>query len=150
ETIATSRPLGCYSAQGVSTKTGQNTGPVQDAFNVRFGINANGNAFNSPQYGPASNVRKGASTNGNGNGNQCPNYNQLTFNGTGNMGLPRDATTPYMGGRMGDGDWNLSGYWSTNFASASYPSSWNTTKPTRYQVYKYETANSLVGTASAG
>lgn len=154
QTIATSTPLGCYSAQGVSTKTGQNNGPVQDAFNVRFGINASGNAFNSPEYGPAANVRKGASTggngNGNGNGNQCPSYNQLTFNGTGNMGLPRDATTPYMGGRMGDGNWNLSGYWSTNFASASYPSSWNTTKPTRYQVYKYELANSLVGTASAG
>ncbi|TGQ55036.1 hypothetical protein EN836_08305 [Mesorhizobium sp. M1C.F.Ca.ET.193.01.1.1] len=148
QTIATSRPLGCYSAQGVSTKTGQNTGPVQDAFNVRFGINASGNAFNSAEYGPAANVRKGASTNG--NGNQCPNYNQLTFNAPGNMGLPRDATTPYMGGRMGDGNWNLSSYWSTNFGAASYPSSWDTTKPTRYQVYKYEIANNLVGSASTG
>jgi len=148
QTIATSTPLGCYSAQGVSTKTGQNNGPVQDAFNVRFGIEANGNAFNSAEYGPAANVRKGASSSG--NGNQCPRYNQLTFNGTGNMGLPRDATTPYIGGRMGDGDWNLSGYWSTNFGSASYPSAWNTTKPTRYQVYKYENANSLVGVASTG
>jgi len=158
ETIATSKPLGCYSAQGVSTKTGQNTGPVQDAFNVRFGINANGNAFNSPEYGPASNVRKGASTGGNGNGNgngggnsnQCPNYNQLTFNATGNMGLPRDATTPYMSGRMGDGNWNLSSYWSTNFGGTAYPSSWDTSKPTRYQVYKYELANNLVGHASTG
>ncbi|TGQ34483.1 MULTISPECIES: pilus assembly protein TadG-related protein [unclassified Mesorhizobium] len=156
QTIATSTPLGCYSAGGVSTKTGQNNGPVQDAFNVRFGINANGNAFNSAEYGPAANVRKGASTGGNGNGNgngggnQCPSYNQLTFNETGNMGLPRDATTPYMGGRMGDGDWNFSTYWSTNFGSTSYPSSWNTTKPTRYEVYKYEIANNLVGQASAG
>ncbi|WP_095198236.1 TadE/TadG family type IV pilus assembly protein [Mesorhizobium carmichaelinearum] len=154
QTIATSKPIGCYSAQGVSTKTGQNNGPVQDAFNVRFGINASGNAFNSPEFGPASNVRKGASTggngNGNGNGNQCPSYNQLTFNATGNMGLPRDATTPYMSGRMGDGDWNFSSYWSTNFGSTSYPSSWNTTKPTRYEVYKYESANGLVGHASTG
>jgi hypothetical protein len=55
-----------------------------------------------------------------------------------------------MGGRMGDGDWNLSGYWSTNFGATSYPSAWNTTKPTRYQVYKYEIANNLVGTASTG
>ncbi|TIP32637.1 MAG: hypothetical protein E5X69_30105, partial [Mesorhizobium sp.] len=53
QTIATSKPLGCYSTQGVSTKTGQNNGPVQDAFNVRFGINASGNAFNSAEYGPA-------------------------------------------------------------------------------------------------
>ncbi|TIX38819.1 MAG: hypothetical protein E5V40_18330, partial [Mesorhizobium sp.] len=61
-----------------------------------------------------------------------------------------DATTPYMGGRMGDGDWNLSGYWSTNFGSASHPASWDTTKPTRYDVYKYEIAQGLVGTASTG
>ncbi|RJT27359.1 hypothetical protein D3227_36160 [Mesorhizobium waimense] len=158
QTIATSRPIGCYSAEGVDTKTGQNAGPVQDAFNVRFGIAANGH-FNSPEYGPAANVRKGASSgngNGNGNGNgggggggQCPQYNQLTF-GSPNMGLPRDASTPNMGGRMGDGNWNFSGYWSTNFSSASYPSSWNTTKPTRYEVYKYEISAGLVGTASTG
>ncbi|PBC11795.1 pilus assembly protein TadG-related protein [Mesorhizobium sp. WSM3859] len=148
QTIATSRPIGCYSAQGVDTKTGQNNGPVQDAFNVRFGISPNGNHFNSAEYGPATNVRMGASTSG--KGNQCPAYNKLTFNATGNMGLPNDATTPYMGGRMGDGNWNLSGYWSTNFQSITYPSSWNTTKPTRYQVYKYEIANNLVGHASNG
>lgn len=149
DSIATSKPLGCYSAQGVNTKTGQNNGPVQEAFNVRFGIKANGNHFNTADYGPAANVRKGASTS-KGNGNQCPSYNSLTFNATGNMGLPNDATTPYMGGRMGDGNWNLSGYWSTNFGSTSYPSSWNTTKPTRYQVYQYEIANNLVGHASTG
>lgn len=158
QTIATSKPQGCYSAQGVSTKTGQNNGPIQDAFNVRFGINASGNAFNSAEYGPATNVRKGGSTGGNGNGNgngggngnQCPNYNQLTFNETGNMGLPNDATTPYMGGRMGDGNWDFSTYWSTNFQGAAYPAAWGTTKPTRYQVYKYEMANNLVGHASNG
>ncbi|AZO32159.1 MULTISPECIES: pilus assembly protein TadG-related protein [unclassified Mesorhizobium] len=155
QTIATSKPIGCYSAQGVTTKTGQNAGPVQDAFNVRFGIKASGGHFNSAEYGPAANVRKGAAAGGNGNGNgngggnQCPSYNQLTF-GSPNMGLPRDATTPYMNGRMGDGNWNLSGYWSTNFSSASHPSSWDTTKPTRYDVYKYEIANNLAGTASAG
>ncbi|AZO22360.1 hypothetical protein EJ070_17810 [Mesorhizobium sp. M1E.F.Ca.ET.045.02.1.1] len=152
ETIATSTPLGCYSAEGVSTKTGQNTGQVQDAFNVRFGIRANGSAYNSAVYGPAANVRKGAISGGNGNGNggnQCPTYNQLTF-GSPNMGLPRDATTPYMGGRMGDGNWDLSGYWSTNFGSVSHPSSWDTSAPTRYDVYRYEIANGLVGTASAG
>lgn len=148
QTIATSKPIGCYSAQGVDTKTGQNTGPVQDAFNVRFGINASGNAFNSPEYGPAENVRKGG-VRSNGNSNQCPSYNQLTFNGPGNMGLPRDRTTPYMGGRMGAGDYLLLGpgnYWQTNFGSASYPNSWNTTTPTRYEVYKYERAALANGT----
>ncbi|MDX8526633.1 pilus assembly protein TadG-related protein [Mesorhizobium sp. MSK_1335] len=148
ETIATSKPIGCYESGHVSTKTGQNAGPVQDAFNVRFGIRATGGGFNSAVYGPASNVRKGAVPSS--KGNQCPQFNQLTFNGPGNMGLPRDATTPYMNGRMGDGNWNLSGYWSTNFSSASHPSSWDTTKPSRYDVYKYEIAQGLVGTASTG
>ncbi|PBB20498.1 pilus assembly protein TadG-related protein [Mesorhizobium sp. WSM4313] len=148
ETIATSKPIGCYESGHVSTKTGQNAGPVQDAFNVRFGIRATGGGFNSAEYGPASNVRKGAVPSS--KGNQCPQYNQLTFNGPGNMGLPRDATTPYMNGRMGDGNWNLSSYWSTNFGSTNHPPSWNATKPTRYQVYQYEIANSLVGHASTG
>ncbi|RRI03082.1 hypothetical protein EH240_10940 [Mesorhizobium tamadayense] len=148
ETIATSRPIGCYESGSVSTKTGQNAGPVQDAFNVRFGIGANGH-FNSAEYGPAANVRKGALQT-KGSANQCPAMNQLSFTEPGTMGLPRDATTPYMGGRMGDGDWNLSSYWSTNFGSTSHPSSWDTTKPTRYDVYKYEIAQGLVGTASTG
>ncbi|RWO60408.1 pilus assembly protein TadG-related protein [Mesorhizobium sp.] len=149
QTIATSTPVGCYNAENVTTKTGQNAGPVQDAFNVRFGIGANGNHFDSPEYGPAANVRKGAIQT-TGSTNQCPSMNKLSFTEAGTMGLPRDATTPYLGGRMGDGNWNFSGYWSTNFGSASYPSSWNTTKPTRYEVYRYEISAGLVGTASTG
>ncbi|TIM42230.1 pilus assembly protein TadG-related protein [Mesorhizobium sp.] len=156
QTIATSKPIGCYSAEGVDTKTGQNAGPVQDAFNVRFGIKANGH-FNSPEYGPAANVRKGGTTagggGGGGGGGQCPTYNQLTFNGPGNKGLPRDQTTPWMNGRMGNGDYLLLGtgnYWQVNFGSATYPESWNTTTPTRYEVYKYEMSAGLVGTASIG
>ncbi|TIN49729.1 MAG: hypothetical protein E5Y32_00135 [Mesorhizobium sp.] len=148
QTIATSTPVGCYSAQGVSTKTGQNTGPVQDAFNVRFGIKASGNHFDSPEYGPAENVRKGG-VRTNGNANQCPSYNQLTFNGAGNMGLPRDLTTPWMGGRMGAGDYDLLGpgqYWERNFGSTPYPTSWDTATPTRYEVYKYERAALANGT----
>ena len=154
QTIATSRPLGCYQSGSVNTKTGQNTGPVQDAFNVRFGISPNGNHFNSAEYGPAANVRKGA-VRSNGNSTQCPAFNQLTFNGPGNMGLPRDPTTPYAGGRMGDGDWDFSTYWSTNFGTTDYLTDhpeWATTKPTRYEVYRYEIERDppLVGLASTG
>ncbi|MEO5326473.1 pilus assembly protein TadG-related protein [Mesorhizobium sp. CC13] len=149
QTIATSRPIGCYSADGVDTKTGQNAGPVQDAFNVRFGIKANGSHFNSAEYGPAANVRKGAKKT-NGNANQCPSMNQLSFTEPGMKGLPRDAATPYMGGRMGDGNWDLNGYWTTNFGAAAQPSSWSASKPTRYEVYRYEIAQGLVGTASVG
>lgn len=149
QTIATSTPIGCYNSANVTTKTGQNAGPVQDAFNVRFGIRANGNHFDSPEYGPAANVRKGAIRT-TGSANQCPSMNQLSFTEAGTMGLPRDATTPYLAGRMGDGNWDFAGYWNTNFGSAAYPTSWDTTKPTRYEVYRYEISNGLVGTASTG
>lgn len=149
QTIATSTPVGCYSADGVDTKTGQNAGPVQDAFNVRFGIRANGSHFNDAVYGPAENVRKGGIRT-NGNANSCPSMNQLSFTEPGTMGLPRDATTPYMSGRMGDGNWDLNSYWSTNFPSVAMPSSWSTSKPTRYEVYRYEIAQGLVGNESIG
>ncbi|AZO09692.1 hypothetical protein EJ074_11705 [Mesorhizobium sp. M3A.F.Ca.ET.080.04.2.1] len=155
QAIATSKPRGCYSAEGVSTKTGQNTGQVQDAFNLRFGIKANGSGFDDPEYGPAENVRMGATSkdwqdqNGNITKDKCVAYNKLTFGDPGTMGLPKDQSTPYMGGRMGAGDYQLLGpgnYWQTNFGNASYPSSWNTTTPMRYEVYKYERAALANGT----
>jgi Flp pilus assembly protein TadG len=150
ETIATSKPRGCYGQKGVDTKTGQNAGPVQDAFNVRFGIRATGGGFNTAEYGPAANVRKGAKKTSGGAG-QCPAMNQLTFGLAGNMGLPRDQSQPYLNGRMGDGNWPLSTYWSTNFGSSiPMPQSWSSTKPTRYEVYKYEQSAGLVNHASTG
>ncbi|RUX00038.1 hypothetical protein EOA35_19960 [Mesorhizobium sp. M8A.F.Ca.ET.023.01.1.1] len=149
ETIATSKPKGCYGRKGVDTKTGQNAGPVQDAFNVRFGIRATGGGFNTAAYGPAANVRKGALKTSGGAG-QCPAMNQLTFGLAGTMGLPRDQSAPYMNGRMGDGNWPLNTYWSTNFGSAPMPGSWSVTKPTRYDVYKYEQSANLVNQSSTG
>lgn len=149
ETIATSKPKGCYGRKGVDTKTGQNAGPVQDAFNVRFGIKPTGGGFNTAEYGPAANVRKGAKKTSGGAG-QCPTMNQLTFDLTGNMGLPRDSSFPYINGRMGDGNWPLDTYWSTNFGTIAKPTSWSTTKPTRYDVYKYEQSAGLVNHASTG
>ncbi|MER8653436.1 pilus assembly protein TadG-related protein [Mesorhizobium sp. M0847] len=149
ETIATSKPKGCYGQKGVDTKTGQNAGPVQDAFNVRFGIKPTGGGFNTAEFGPAANVRKGAKKTSGGAG-QCPAMNQLTFGLAGNMGLPRDQSTPYMGGRMGDGNWPLDTYWSTNFGMTTKPGSWTATKPTRYEVYKYEQFAGLVDRPSTG
>lgn len=149
QTIATSTPIGCYSAAGVTTKTGQNAGPVQDAFNVRFGIRANGNHFNAPQYGPAQNVRKGGIRT-TGSANQCPAYNQLSFEEAGNMGLPRDLGYADETGRLGDGNWQFLDYWNTNFQGASYPTAWGTTKPTRYEVYRYEISAGLVANPSNG
>ncbi|MER9565647.1 pilus assembly protein TadG-related protein [Mesorhizobium sp. M0571] len=150
QTIATSNPIGCYGNNNVTSKTGQNAGPVQDAFNVRFGIKTTGGHFNTPEYGPAANVRKGAIKT-QGSANQCPSFNQLTFNLPGTMGLPRDAgVTPNTNNRVGDGNWNLNTYWSTNFGTTSKPAAWATTKPTRYEVYRYEISAGLAGTASTG
>ncbi len=145
EMIASSRPRSCYSSAGVDTKTGQNSGPVKGAFNLRFGIQEPGTgSYNSAEYGPAQNVRKGA-VRTSGNANQCPSSNQLTF-GAPNQGLPPDPcftsnTCTLMGGRMGDGNWNFSTYWATNFGSASYPAGWATSGanlPSRYEVYRHE------------
>ncbi|MEQ1942471.1 pilus assembly protein TadG-related protein [Mesorhizobium sp. VNQ89] len=150
QTIATSQPVGCYGGNSVTTKTGQNAGPVQDAFNVRFGIKANGNHFNSPLYGPAANVRKGAIQT-KGSANQCPAFNQITFNLAGTAGFPRDTSWPYMGGRMGSGAWSITNYWNTNFGvGTSYPTSWTTDPPSRYELYRYEIDHGMVGTTSPG
>ncbi|MEP9388012.1 pilus assembly protein TadG-related protein [Mesorhizobium sp. KR9-304] len=150
ETIATSQPSGCYSSGKVTTKTGQNAGPVQDAFNVRFGIKASGNHFDSAIYGPAENVRKGAIQT-KGSANQCPAYNQIEFGLAGNAGFPRDTSWPYMGGRMGSGSWDFTPYWETNFGgSTDYPTDWDSDAPTRFDIYRYEIEAELTGTVSPG
>ncbi|MER8464080.1 pilus assembly protein TadG-related protein [Mesorhizobium sp. M1396] len=151
ETIATSVPKGCYASGTADTKTGQNAGPVEDAFNVRFSIDPGGNKFNTAEYGPARNVRKGAIKTG--KGNNCPKLTDLDFTKPGTMGMPRDQTFPYMSGRMGDGNWDLTGYWNTNFGTsptATKPAGWAVTKPTRYEVYREELRQNIQATPSTG
>ena len=91
------------------------------------------------------------------------------YNGV--MGLPQDSCFPssctLAGGRMGNGDWggdtansatvpDFEQYWSTNFGGTPRPRDSggafysNTNLPTRYDIYRYEIANSLIATASAG
>jgi Flp pilus assembly protein TadG len=143
EMIACSNPPNCYSSRGVTTKTGQNSGPVKGAFNVRFGIREPGSNFNGPLCGPAQNVRKGASQQGGG----CPASTKLTY-GAPNRGLAPDGCfvngtpCPYMGGKMGAGDWDFRGYWDTVHPGEPLKTGWSYTgqnMPTRYEVYDYET-----------
>ena len=100
EMIACSRPPNCYSSRGVTTKTGQNSGPVKGAFNSRFGMQEPGSNFTGSLCGPPQNVRKGAEQQGGG----CPGSNKLTY-GAPNLGLAPDACfvngtpCPYMGGK---------------------------------------------------
>lgn len=143
EMIACSKPPNCYSSRGVSTKTGQNSGPVKGAFNSRFGIQEPGANFSGPLCGPAENVRKGAKQQGGG----CPGSNKLTY-GVPNRGLAPDSCfvngtpCPYMGGRMGAGDWDFQGYWDNVHPGEPLKAGWSYSgadKPTRYEVYQYET-----------
>ena len=84
EMIACSNPPNCYSSRGITTKTGQSSGPVKGAFNARFGIQEPGANFNGPLCGPAENVRKGAEQQGGG----CPASNKLTY------GAPNRSLAP--------------------------------------------------------
>lgn len=167
EMIASARPQQCYSSRGVDTKTGQNSGPVKGAFNVRFGIQEPGANFNGEQYGPAENVRKGAEPT---NGTACPNGNKITYPTdppatTGVMGLPTDpcfadGSCTLMGGRMGSGNWNFNnadannpGYWQVNHPGVPVPAELSGTGdnlPSRYQVYRYEIDHNMIADASPG
>ncbi|HEY0918886.1 TadE/TadG family type IV pilus assembly protein [Devosia sp.] len=158
EMIASSRPLACYSSKGVDTKTGQNSGPVKGAINIRFGIKEPGANWTGADYGPAPNVRKGVAP---ANGNACPNGNQMVYStdpATGLMGLPTDnchktGNCPLMGGRMGDGNWDINTYWSVNHPGVALPQALSGTGddlPTRYEVYRYEIDHNLVADTSTG
>lgn len=158
EMIASSRPLACYSSDGVDTKTGQNSGPVKGAINIRFGVQEPGANWNGAEYGPSPNVRKGVET---PNSNNCPNGNQIEYStdpSTGLMGLPTDScfqseNCTLMGGRMGAGDWDINTYWEVNHPTTALPTELSGTgvdQPTRYEVYRYEIDNGLVADISPG
>jgi Flp pilus assembly protein TadG len=159
QAIASSKPDACYSSNGVTTKTGQQVGPIIGGLNVRFGITQNGSSYNSAEYGPAANVRKGAIVDPK-KPNDCPTNNKITYqtDPTKGIGLSRDAcfasgTCSLMGGRMGGGDWDLTAYWTANHGGSVPQDLWDGTsanKPTRYAVYQYELANNLVGDVSGG
>ncbi len=68
------------------------------------------------------------------------------------MGYPRDmchavsVTGACTGGLVGDGNWDRNAYFRTNTANwatiPNFSSTFGTTSPTRYQIYRYEYANS--------
>jgi hypothetical protein len=72
---------------------------------------------------------------------QTANAISLTFNWN-TSGLPEDKS---FSGFQGNGDWDCANYWAINH-TASAPAGCTTSNPTisRYQVYRYEIANSLV------
>jgi Flp pilus assembly protein TadG len=149
ETLGKVNPGTCFVQNGVSVRPGF-ISSARQGLNVRFDLyegNMNG-AKSDQNYRPALNVRKGYKYKNLKNKNACdmepgspPDF----------MKFPRDNcfasnSCPYMGGRMGDGDWDLAGYWSSNFSGKPAPPAGSS----RYEVYRYEIDNNLVGTQSLG
>lgn len=146
DALALVRPNTCYSQNGIYVKTG-NISNADDALNTRFDLwrgpfnSESGNA----SYRPALNVRKGYVA-GKGKGGACnPSPTSPNTNALG-----RDSAFPYAGGRVGNGQWDFESYWANNFGGPR-PNGWsNANLPSRYEVYRYEIENGLVGQAAVG
>jgi len=72
-------------------------------------------------------------------------------------GLPLDRSWPYMGGRMGNGNWDFDTYWQVNHGGAGREPPMvdgerasNSNPPSRYFVYRYEIDQGHVGDRSLG
>ena len=154
DAVAVDMPSVCFSkATGVDMRPG-NISSLSAAFNTRFDM-YDGN-FQSKKsdlsYAPAANVVKGYS------GNKCNSSPDPAA-----MGLPLDdcfasGTCPYLGGRQGDGDWDIVSYMEVNHNAPAvltidgtvYTFNYNARKvnpktpPSRYQVYRWEIENDSI------
>ena len=143
--VGMTTPPACFVANGVTLRTGA-IESVRFGFNTRFDQYdgpMNGNR-NDPDFRPAQNVRRGvANDKSNGQGSAC---NPDDTASTAHSGLLRDTcfttnSCPYMGGRMGDGVWDKTTYWSEAHNGASLPSAISGQYVSRYDVYNYELAD---------
>ncbi|RUU21386.1 pilus assembly protein [Mesorhizobium sp. M7A.T.Ca.TU.009.01.3.2] len=141
----------CYNRSALTTKTGVTLGQVNAGLNTRFDLYSGSLNKNNKDwaYRPASNVRKGQKTG-------CSKYDPVTDNSA--LPLPPGdsygVAKPGMSLSIGSqGFWT--NYWLINHGGA-YPNVPSSTNPTgtktapasRYDVYKYEIANGLVGDKS--
>lgn len=157
----------CFSYRGIDIEPGQKVGSYEAAINTRFDLyratmnSASGDA----DYAPAPNVIKGVVAPGGGaciGNNIDPSPNTL--------GLPRDecfgptlntcdTVNGSLGSRFGDGSWDRTSYYTTNYApfDGSVPAGIQTwfagngttaATATRYEVYLAE--NSLSGDVLTG
>jgi Flp pilus assembly protein TadG len=150
--LSVDRPPGCYPKNGVEVRPGY-IAATADALNVRFDIYEGGfkSSKGDPNFRPAANVRKGYTGSG---CNMSPTADHI---------FPRDpcyATNscndfPVASGSVGGGNWDFEGYWTRTFPGKPSPvdpdngEAWsNANRPSRYQVYRYEIAESLMSTPS--
>ncbi len=146
ELVGIDSPPACYIANGVQFRTGA-IESVRFGFNTRFDMyegpmNNPAKYQNNESFRPALDTRKGMATdkNGNGQGSACnPTDPVPTTNAS---KLLQDtcfnSTCPNMGGRMGDGVWDKTTYWSRSHNGAALPGPLQGQYVTRYDVYQYE------------
>ncbi|RWO90950.1 pilus assembly protein TadG-related protein [Mesorhizobium sp.] len=148
EMFASTKPMACYSNDGVDTRPG-NIPPINDAINVRFDIYPNGNSFDPEDYPPAPNTRKGMAVKNPGSPS-CKYEAPAPAQASEYMPFPRDncfttggCTTPSGGAesRLGDGNWNRAGYWAVNHPTTDYATTELSANASRYDVYKWELNN---------
>lgn len=145
--FAKANPAACFDQTGVLMRTGAVTS-VSQGLNVRFDIydGSFSGKKNDPEYAPALNVTKGYS------GSSCGSSADASA-----MGLPRDScfaagSCPNLGGRMGDGAWDVVRYMEVNHGAPASATIGGVTyafnyvartvtpapRPTRYEVYRWE------------
>jgi len=150
----------CFRSEGVILRTGQ-ISSATNGINTRFDLYDGpfNNKKNDPAYAPAKNVTKGYT------GAACNPSPSVQA-----QGLPRDncfatGTCPHVGGRQGDGVWNVTNYFKVNHGSpatatiggVAYTFNYTTGAyspypgPTRYEVYRWEIDNNKIpGSAGYG
>lgn len=151
----------CYDSGLVETQPGR-PAAVRTGINVRFDMYdgpMNGNR-NNLAYAPAANVRRGYMA---GNGNNWCNA-EPSDDPSWALGFPDNEVMPLVptsGARIGEGTWDLERYWQVNHPMSplvpddlvsSFPAALSpgAPVPSRYDVYRYEIENDLVGDLSAG
>ena len=148
EMLALVHPPACFIQPGVSVRPGF-IASADQGLNVRFDMydGALNGKKNNPAFRPAKNVRKGYGY----TGNACqasPDPDNAGLQGLGDDTCFATDSCPHMGGRMGDGDWDIDGYkLANNLAAIPYS---NVNPGSRHEVYLYEMANAMVNTASSG
>lgn len=153
EALAAAEPALCYSKEeGVELRTG-NVSSAAAGFNTRFDIfdGSFKSEKGNPAYAPAPNVTKGYT------GSSCNSSADPSA-----MGLPRDEcfysdSCTDLGGRYGDGDWDVAAYMAVNHGSPTSITIGSETftinyasgavspeKPSRYEIYSWEVDNNRI------
>lgn len=131
--LAASDPNFCF-VSGVSAKTGNNAGPVENGINVRFDMYSNASGGGLKAFPPAPNITKGMMVKNPGKSNCSYEPAAVSDNA---MGLPRGTPEPPdVPFGAGSVDWDRTGYWNKNHATKAKPSGWDAM--TRWEVYLWE------------